>query len=170
MKTIFQRAFIGLGLAVLLLGVTMGRAQAFDQSESYMGSIELFAGNFEPQYWMACDGRLLNIAQFQSLFALLDCTFGGDCLTTFGLPDLRGRVPIGAFRGLGLTNRIRGQLGGEERHLLTTTELPLATAQAADGSGVNTQTIAGGQSHNNMGPYLGIRYIICVDGLWPPRD
>lgn len=63
-------------------------------SDSYMGEIRMFAGNFAPQGWALCDGSLLQISSYNTLFVLLDTNFGGDGITTFGLPDLRSRVPM----------------------------------------------------------------------------
>lgn len=63
-------------------------------SESYLGEIRMFAGNFAPQGWALCNGQLLSISENEALFALLGTTYGGDGQTTFKLPDLMGRVPI----------------------------------------------------------------------------
>ena len=63
--------------------------------EELIGTIKLFAGNFAPHGWLICDGRLLNITQNAALFSIIGTTYGGDGRTTFALPDLRGRVPVG---------------------------------------------------------------------------
>ncbi|TGV06831.1 phage tail protein, partial [Mesorhizobium sp. M00.F.Ca.ET.186.01.1.1] len=63
-------------------------------SESYLGEVRMFAGNFAPQGWALCNGQLLSIAENEALFALLGTTYGGDGQTTFALPDLQGRVPV----------------------------------------------------------------------------
>lgn len=92
--------------------------------EAYIASIILFAGNFWPRGWAFCQGQILSIAQNTALFSLLGVTYGGNGQTTFGLPDLRGRTPIGAGGGPGLTPRTLGELGGTEMHTLNTSELP----------------------------------------------
>ena len=83
-----------------------------------------FAGEFEPDGWMTCDGRLLQIRDYLSLYALLGSAYGGDGLTTFGIPDLRGRVPMGSGAGPGLTNRNVGERPGAEAVILDVTQLP----------------------------------------------
>ena len=67
--------------------------------EAFIGSIILFAGNFAPRGWEMCDGRLLSIMENTALFSILGTTYGGDGITTFALPDLRGRVPVHAGNG-----------------------------------------------------------------------
>src|SRR3712207_7745821 len=62
--------------------------------EAYIGEIKLFCGTFAPEGWHFCDGSLLSIADYDVLFALISVNYGGDGVTTFGLPDLRGRVPL----------------------------------------------------------------------------
>lgn len=92
--------------------------------DPFIGQIILFAGNFAPRNWAFCDGQLLAISQNTALFSILGTTYGGDGRTTFALPDLRGRVPMHAGSGPGLTPRPLGQKGGAERHTLTITEIP----------------------------------------------
>ena len=89
-----------------------------------MAEIRGFGGNFAPRSWALCNGQLLSINQNQALFSLLGTTFGGDGRTTFALPDLRGRTPIGPGTGPGLTTRKLGQRSGEEIHYLTLNEMP----------------------------------------------
>ena len=93
-------------------------------SEPFIGQILLFAGNFAPRSWALCDGQLLPINSNQALFSILGTTYGGDGRTTFGLPDLRGRVPVGVGQGSGLSNRTLGVKGGEEHVTLTEAEMP----------------------------------------------
>ena len=81
-------------------------------------------GNFAPLNWALCQGQLLPISQNQALFSLLGTTYGGDGRTTFGLPDLQGRVAMGAGRGAGLSDRRIGEKGGVESVILNTTQLP----------------------------------------------
>lgn len=73
--------------------------------EPYLGSVGMFAGDFAPQGYMTCNGTILQVSQNQALFSLLGTTYGGNGQTTFGIPDLRGRTPIGVGHGSGLTHR-----------------------------------------------------------------
>lgn len=93
-------------------------------SEAFIGEIRLFAGNFAPQNWHLCDGSLLSISSNEALFSLIGTTYGGDGRTTFALPDLRGRVPIGQGQGPGLSVRSIGERFGSETVTLLETELP----------------------------------------------
>ena len=93
-------------------------------SEPFIGQIMLFAGNFAPRGWAFCDGSLLGISQNTALFSILGTTYGGNGTTNFGLPDLRGRVPIGMGSGPGLTPRTQGEIAGEENHTLLAGEMP----------------------------------------------
>ncbi|HEY2069734.1 MAG TPA: tail fiber protein [Rhizomicrobium sp.] len=70
-------------------------------ADPFVAQIELFAFNFAPKGWMFCNGQLLAISHYQALFSLIGNTFGGDGMTTFGLPDLRGRAPFGGTTELG---------------------------------------------------------------------
>ena len=92
-------------------------------SEPFVGEIRMFAGNFAPRGWAFCDGQLLNVSQNDALFSLYGTIYGGDGRTTFGLPDLRGRVPIHAGDGPGLSNRQLGSKEGQERVVLNTNEM-----------------------------------------------
>ena len=92
--------------------------------EPFIAQIMLFGGNFAPRGWALCDGQLLPIAQNQALFSLLGTTYGGDGRTTFGLPDLRGRVPMHPGNGPGLTQRRLGAKGGVEEVTLNEAQLP----------------------------------------------
>lgn len=84
-----------------------------------LGSIIMFGGNFAPRGWAFCDGQLLSISQNSALFSLLGTSFGGNGTTTFGLPDLRGRLPMHAGNGPGLTPRSLGESGGAETATLS---------------------------------------------------
>ncbi|WP_165874961.1 phage tail protein [Natrarchaeobius oligotrophus] len=92
--------------------------------EEYIGGISMFAGTFAPKDFMLCDGRQLQVANYQALFSILGTTYGGNGQTMFQLPDLTGRTPIGAGHGTGRTHRELGETGGEEQVTLTTNELP----------------------------------------------
>jgi microcystin-dependent protein len=105
-------------------------------AEPFTGEIRIFAGNFAPRAWAFCDGQLLAISQNTALFSLLGTTYGGDGRTTFGLPDLRGRVPMHAGTGPGLTTRLPGQTGGQEQVTLIESQIPAHTHQAKASSEV----------------------------------
>lgn len=92
--------------------------------ETLMAFIALFGGNFAPRGWMFCQGQILSIAQNSALFSLLGITYGGNGQTTFALPDLRGRAPIGAGQGPGLPPYQYGQLGGAPTTTLLITNMP----------------------------------------------
>lgn len=90
----------------------------------YVGEIRLLPYSFAPVGWLDCDGRLLSISEYELLYALLGTLYGGDGQTTFGLPDLRGRVPLHVGTGQGLTPRTLGELGGTETVTLTPGQMP----------------------------------------------
>ncbi len=92
--------------------------------EPYLGEIKMFAGSFAPRNWALCDGQLLAVSQNEALFSLLGTIYGGDGRTTFGLPDLRGRVPVHAGTGPGLSSHPLGQKSGAENVSLTPNQLP----------------------------------------------
>ena len=114
-------------------------------SDPFIGEIKVFGGNFAPRGWALCDGQLLPISQFTAVFSLLGTMYGGDGRTTFGLPDLRGRVPVHQGQGPGLGNYVQGQRGGSTTTTLTAAQLPshghAARAATAPGS---THPPAGG--------------------------
>ena len=164
-------------------------------STPYIGEIRLFAGNFAPNGWAFCDGSLLPISQFDTLFALIGTTYGGDGQSTFALPDLRSRVPIHMGGGFTLA-----QAGGEELVTLTVNQIPAHThvPQADSGNGTQTspagnvwanspnfpyssnapnaamapQAISldgGSQPHDNMIPFLAVNFILSLFGVFPSQ-
>jgi microcystin-dependent protein len=164
-------------------------------SEPYIGEIKMFAGNFAPRGWALCDGQLLPIAQNEALFSILGTTYGGDGRTTFGLPDLRGRAPVHAGSGPGLTPRNLGQKFGAEQTTLTVPQLPphahglsarlpaecpAAPAPEAvvaysplDGAVATdfTTTPAGGaQPVPTQSPATVVNFIIAIQGIYPTRS
>lgn len=92
--------------------------------EPYIGQIQLFSFDFAPKGWDFCDGRLLSIAQNSALFSLISTTYGGDGVTTFALPDLRGRVPIGFRQGPGLSSYVMGEESDTESVTRLSTQMP----------------------------------------------
>ncbi|MGJ1448826.1 phage tail protein [Sphingobacterium spiritivorum] len=98
--------------------------------EGYLGEVRTFAGNFAPAGWMFCAGTLLSISNYQALYAIIGTTYGGDGVTTFGVPDLRGRVPVGTGQGPALTNVVLGQKMGTETVTLLSSNLPGHTHNA----------------------------------------
>lgn len=108
----------------------------------YLGDVALYAFNFVPTGWHACDGSLLSIAENSALFALIGTTYGGDGQTTFAVPDLRGRTPLGVGSSTtGGGTILLGERSGSEQVTLTQNNLPIHThllkAKAAVGSTAN---------------------------------
>jgi microcystin-dependent protein len=95
-------------------------------SNPYVGEIRMFAGNFEPAGWMFCQGQLLPISEYDTLFQLIGTTYGGDGQSTFALPDCRGRLPLhnGTLSG---NTFILGELGGVEQVALSVQQIPTHT-------------------------------------------
>jgi microcystin-dependent protein len=163
-------------------------------SQPYVGEIRMFAGNFAPAGWMFCEGQLLPISEYETLFNLIGTTYGGDGQTTFALPDLRGRLPVHQGNGFTLA-----ETGGVETVTLTTSQIPQhqhpylastdggATAdptgnvlaavpnikayiQQAPTAALAAQSIGstgGSQPHDNFQPYLCIDFIISLFGVFP---
>lgn len=165
-------------------------------SQPFVGEIRIFAGNFAPIGWLFCDGSLLPISEYETLFQLIGTTYGGDGQSTFRLPDLRGRVPIHFGQAGGLSNRQIGESGGTPEVTLTSAQLPAHTHQIlAASSGTRTTAPAGalpaageadlyagnaadaqqqallgaggGQPHANEQPVLGLNFIISLFGIFP---
>jgi microcystin-dependent protein len=95
--------------------------------EPFIGQIMMVPYTFAPQGWAFCNGQLLPISSNTALFSLVGTTYGGDGRTNFALPDLRGRVPMHAGNGPGLSNRPLGQSGGSENVTLSQAEMPAHT-------------------------------------------
>ncbi|MBS0631127.1 MAG: phage tail protein [Verrucomicrobia bacterium] len=169
-------------------------------AEPFIGQIIPCAFNFAPRGYALCNGQLLTIQSNTALFSLLGTYYGGDGRTTFGLPDLRGRITIHQNQ----TTYVIGQTGGEETHSLLLTEMPqhnhvlnatnaVATAHtpngnflaattradaahyaaSSDGSTLAATTVAiagGSQPHNNLPPYTVVNYCIATVGIFPSRN
>jgi microcystin-dependent protein len=99
-------------------------------SEPFIAQIMIFGGNFAPRGWAFCEGQILPISQNTALFSIIGTTYGGDGRVSFGLPDLRGRVPISPGNGPGLSSYRWGERGGIENVTLNTTQIPSHTHTA----------------------------------------
>jgi microcystin-dependent protein len=115
-------------------------------SQPYVGEIRMFSGNFAPRGWQLCNGQLLSIAQNQALFAIIGTNFGGNGTTTFGLPNLQGRVPMHWGNGMGLTPRILGESAGTENTSVLIANMPphthVATFTPSGGSAAQVNVTA----------------------------
>jgi microcystin-dependent protein len=182
-------------------GTATSASTSSSTMEPFIGEIKMFAGNFAPRGWAFCDGQLLLIRDYTALFSIFGKIYGGDGVTNFALPDMRGRVPIHPGQGANLSNYTPGQTGGSETVTLSTSEMPNhnhsvmhadATADSivptnkmiAPGdqtiygeddqqSAMNTNMIGktgGAQAHRNIQPYLGINFIIALEGVFPGRS
>jgi microcystin-dependent protein len=164
-------------------------------AQPYVGEIRMFGGNFAPAGWMFCEGQLLPISEYETLFNLIGTTYGGDGQSDFALPDLRGRLPLHQGNGF-----ILAETGGAEEITLTVSQIPahahpllvagapqmssgpqgriLATpnmqlfVQDTTQVGLAAQSIGsvgGSQPHTNMQPYLCVDYIISLFGIFPSQ-
>ncbi|WP_146344149.1 phage tail protein [Phaeobacter marinintestinus] len=123
-------------------------------AEPYLGQIYLVGYNFAQRGFAFCDGQLLPISSNSALFSLFGTMYGGDGRTTFGLPDLRGRTPIGRGAGPGLTPRSMGERGGAEYHTMVTPEMPAHNHAPALHAELNP-----GTESNPTGNMLGLTQI-----------
>ena len=133
----------------------------------YVGEVVPFAGNFAPGGWALADGQLIPINQNTALFSILGTTYGGDGITDFALPDLRGRSVIGAGQGPGLTNRNLGETTGVAQMSLTDAEMPAHT-HTLPGGGV-TGSEGGNQPYTNMKPSLAMNFSVSLQGIFPSQ-
>jgi microcystin-dependent protein len=121
----------------------------------------MFGGNFAPRGWQLCNGQILPIAQNQALFAILGTNFGGNGTTTFGLPNLQGRVPMHWGAGAGLTVRTLGESAGTENTSVLINNMPshthLATFTPSGGGGAAQVNVTAtvGNLPNAAGNMLG---------------
>lgn len=215
MKT--KRFIAALSAATALMAVAEGPAMA--GPDPYVGEIMMIGGNFCPLGWMDADGRLLPITQYSALYSLFGTMYGGDGRTSFGVPDLRSRVPVGIGTGPGLTPVSQGQKAGQEQVVLNQGQLPThthsATSEATSALNATTDTTdtstpsgsrlgelpnAAGYASTgafnasleagsvtttvtttigNAGssqpvsvvqPYIGIRFCVAYQGIYPPRS
>jgi len=226
--------------------------------EAFIGTILPVAFNYPPRGWVFCNGQLMNVSNNSALFALLGTMYGGDGRTTFGIPDLRGRVMVGSqAQGPGLQNVSQGEKGGTNAATvvssgsvsfsLSQANLPphahgvvvqgnsftatstlkaspdaaggqtavtgstlcstqgvaaapqaaiyqtttpstlnalnpdsvttvlsgtvnLTTAATGNGTAVSAPVTVVSAAFNNMQPYIGMNFILCVDGIFPSRN
>jgi microcystin-dependent protein len=164
-------------------------------ADPYIGEIKIVAFGYAPKYWAMCNGQILPIAQNQALFSLFGTMYGGNGQTTFGLPDLRGSIPIHFGQGT-----VQGQKAGEQTHTLSSAEMPnhphvaQGTTTNADapipggnllGAANNLYTppanlqpmhpttissVGGSQAHENMQPYLTLMFCVALIGVYPSRN
>jgi microcystin-dependent protein len=164
--------------------------------EAFLAELRLFSFSFPPRGWAQCNGQLLPINQNQALFSLMGTMYGGNGQTNFGLPDLRGRVPMHSGGA-----HTQGERSGEESHTLIAGELPAHThvlsASASDadfplGTGnvlapapgaqiystnptgamdpASVTPAGGNQAHVNTQPSLVLNWCICLVGIFPSRE
>jgi microcystin-dependent protein len=150
------------------VGIFPSQGGAGPTDMPFLGALDLFAGNFSFGGAPNASGQLLPINQNTALFSILGTTYGGNGVTNFALPDLRGRTAIGAGQGPGLSNRNLGDQLGQETTTLTVSQLP-PHVHTLPGGGV-TGVTGGGQPVNNMQPSLTLHYIIATNGSFPLRD
>jgi microcystin-dependent protein len=163
-------------------------------AQPYVGEIRIFAGNFAPADWMFCEGQLLPISENDTLFQLIGTTYGGDGVSTFALPDLRGRIPIHQGNGF-----VLAETGGVEEVTLTANQIPVhshsllassgpgnANSPAGNATGESAAVkiyvaeqptanlspsalapVGGSQPHSNFQPYLCLNFIISLFGIFP---
>jgi len=164
-------------------------------SDPFLSEIRIWSINYNPKGWAMCNGQQLPINQNQALFSLLGTNYGGNGQTTFALPDLRTRVPIGVGGGFNLA-----QAGGENFHTITQSEMPAHT-HPMFGSGNNGDTVipvgsvlagaagvysgvsnlstflpdsvsnvGGSQPHENRQPFLALTFCIALIGIFPSQN
>ncbi len=119
--------------------------------QPFLGMLAIFGFNFAPVGWAFCQGQLLPISENDALYALLGTTYGGDGQTTFGLPDLRGRLPVGMGQGPGLSNYSIGQAAGQENVTLSQAQLPSHTHPLRASSVAGNQSSPEGNVLGNTG-------------------
>jgi microcystin-dependent protein len=119
-------------------------------SQPFLGEIKIVGFNFNPRGYAYCSGQILAISQNSALFALLGTTYGGNGTTTFGLPNLQSRVPVGQGQGAGLSPYVLGQMGATENTTLLISNMPAhnhtLTGSVTVTTNVNTVSAVGDQA------------------------
>ncbi|MDX6228920.1 MAG: hypothetical protein QOI76_2310 [Frankiales bacterium] len=163
----------------------------------YIGEIRIFGFNFAPRGWASCQGQLMSISQNTALFSLLGTMYGGNGIQTFGLPDLRSRIPLGQGQGPGLSAYVIGEMIGSETAILGVANLPPhnhaqpvtngpasasrphSTVPAAGGSYaaagdggsfVPTSATGSSQPFQIIPPVLAMNYCVALSGIFPSRN
>jgi microcystin-dependent protein len=170
-------------------------------SEPFVAEIRILPYNFPPQGWADCNGQLLAISQNTALFSLVGTMYGGNGQTTFGLPNLQDRIPVGFGQGPGLSNYDQGQTAGTSNITLLQSQMPQHNHGFGAFSNVGDSTnpansvparvsgetpyvnavpntplattispVGGNQPHNNLMPYLTLRFCIALIGVFPARQ
>lgn len=162
-------------------------------AEPFLAEIRIMSFGFAPKGWALCNGQLLPINQNQALFSLLGTTYGGDGRVNFQLPNLQSRMPM----HMGNRHTL-GEVGGEQEHTLSISELPghghavpasslvgnssfsagniPAAAHGHYASSVQTAlkansvtNVGGSQAHLNMPPFLALNFCIALQGIFPSQ-
>ena len=120
--------------------------------QAFLSTILIWPPNFAPSGWALCAGQLMSISQNAALFSLLGVTYGGNGVSTFGLPNLQGRIPIGAGQGLGLTPYNIGDTGGVESVTLAINTMPQHTHSATQNLAVSLPAVTTAGTTNQPGP------------------
>jgi len=168
-------------------------------ADPFVAEVRILPFNFAPQGWALCNGQLLPIAQNTALFSLLGITYGGNGVSTFGLPNVQGRLPMGWGQGPGLSPRSLGEMAGDESTTLLASQMPqhshaLVGSSSADArspvgnvpgrssakgyhpgpadasSPALLQPAGGSAPHNNLPPFLAVNFCIALQGIFPPRS
>jgi microcystin-dependent protein len=162
--------------------------------DPFIGRVAIFAFTFAPRNWAACDGSVLQISQNTALFSLIQTFYGGNGMTTFALPEMRGRAPLNRDGG----TLVQGNTGGQAAVALTVAQMPAHTHVAhatsapqttnrpggalpstggayapSDGTLMDAEAIAiggGGQPHENLPPYLVLNLCVALAGIFPPHS
>jgi microcystin-dependent protein len=169
----FNNTKIGMTLSAAFVGcisvIAAPASRASCVPEPYLASICITSANFCPRGYTDADGRMLSISNNQTLFSLLGANYGGDGVTNFALPDLRGRTPVGFGRGPGLSIVMLGQRRGTELQVLDITQLPKHNHKAsfvpAPGDGLQASTKAGSSASPDSDSYLGK---VAITGMGTP--
>jgi microcystin-dependent protein len=164
------RCLLGAAAASLTLLATAPGAHA--GTEPYLGEIMYTIGSYCPKGWANADGRLLQVKQNAALFSLLSSKFGGDGITTFALPDLRGRTVVGAggnaTNDAPLGSLARGAKGGAESTTLTMSQSPMGTtaAKGAASGSIASAAPTAAVPIQTMPPWIGLTACIATTGLY----
>lgn len=154
MKITLLRSCLTLAAAPLM-ALSVSASACGQADATYMGSICATGANFCPQGYLPADGRLLEVSQYQALYALLGTSFGGDGRVSFQLPDLRGRTAVGAGTGPGLSPVVLGQRRGVEVVTETIANLPTHTHVATATGGTVAVSLSASQASGSNSPQAG---------------